>query len=239
MLYYTDDSWVPECAVFDCDGILLDSEVTWLKVQRRLAEQYGVVMTAELEESLVGSAAADFAAALANLTLPEGATDEEAEAHAQAVLATVHEAEDKIIEEGIEEIPGAKDIVRKLSSVMPVAVASNSSSALLANKMKTFELAPLLTSWVGANDIENPKPAPDMYLEAIRRLDGSPEKTVTFEDSTAGATAAMSAGTRTFVFVRDADSPEGAPRGKGYFSSFEDPEFIALVDSWVAARAQA
>lgn len=234
MLYYRDDSWVPDVAVFDCDGILLDSEVKWEAVQNRLFAEYGVVPTPELEASLVGSSAADFARELARLSLPVGADEQ---AHFERILAVVHEAEFTIIDDGVDLIPGARETVAKLASVMPVAVASNSSSALLQRKVEAYEYVPLLTTWVGANDVAAPKPAPDMYLEAVRRLGGVPECAVTFEDSNAGARAAQAAGTRTFVFVRDADSPESAPRGNGYFSSFEDPAFVALVDSWVAAKS--
>lgn len=236
MLYYRDDSWVPEYAVFDCDGILLDSEVKWEQLQNRLFEDYGVTPSPELEASLVGASAREFSQVLADLSLPEVADPEE---HFESVWNRVRSDELSILEDGVEEIPGAKDLVKKLAQVMPVAVASNSASELLDEKMRVFGYEGVLTTWVGADDIPHPKPAPDMYLEAIRRLGGRPDVTVTFEDSNTGAQAAQAAGTRTFVFVRDVDSPEGAPRGNAYFSSFQDPDFLALVDSWVAARSGA
>lgn len=236
MLYYTDDSWVPECAVFDCDGILIDSEKTWNQVQKNVFARYEVELSEELEAELEGSSALTVATAIAERSLPSGATLEQ---HQADVLETLLAVERELISGGVDLIPGAQEIMAKLASVMPVAVASNSTDKILKTKVETYGYAQYLKTYVSSSDVVNPKPAPDMYLEAVKRLGGSPENAVTFEDSNAGATAAMDAGTRTFVFVRDADSPEGAPRGKGYFSSFEDPDFVALVDSWVAARSLA
>lgn len=221
------DDWYPTCVVFDCDGILIDSETRWNAYQKQIFAEYGATMTDELEEELTGSTAQAVAQVLAELTVPE---DDTFENHYQRVLDEINAREASVAGEGAELIPGALEVMQKISEVLPVAVASNSSSKLLTHKLNHYGYAPYLRTWVGANDVENPKPAPDMYTEAVQRLGGTPERTLTFEDSGTGVKAAQSAGTVTMVFTQ---TPEKAPRGNGYFTSFEDPQLHAQLDTWL------
>lgn len=224
-------SWQPTCAVFDCDGVLLDSESTWLQAQKELFDRFGATFTQEIEESLVGSSALNFARVLAEHTMPAKASLEEGRIHEHTIIKAVQEVEIAMLKRGIEPVPGALETIQKLSTVMPVAVASNSSAELLGQKMETFGFAPHLTTWVGADDVVAAKPAPDMYLEAIRRLGGKPQTTLTVEDSVTGARAAQAAGTKTLIFTAHGDS--GAS-GNGRFDSFRDPHFLTALNSWIA-----
>ncbi|WP_346845321.1 HAD family phosphatase [uncultured Rothia sp.] len=225
-----DSQWFPTCAVFDCDGVLLDSEKVWEEIQQETFQQFNIEPTTEILDRLVGSAASDLVDVIVELTDLAGYSEQEKEEFYRSVAKQVHESEGNIIERGLETIPGALDLIKKLSAVMPVAVASNSSSDLLTNKLTKFGHREYLTAWVGAHDVENPKPAPDLYLEAIKRLDGEPSRTFTVEDSRAGAQAAQGSGAVTFIFTQNR---ENAPSGDGYFGSFTDPDFLAQIDSWI------
>ena len=168
--------WFPRCAIFDCDGILLDSETVWNDVQRELFARWSVPFTEEVEERLTGLAAADVARELAVLSYeaqtgqkPDTTSAEYAEHHAhitQDLLAT----ERQIISAGVELIDGAQEFLGFLSEHMPVAVASNSTSGILTVKMENYGYAPLVRTWVSSEDVPAGKPAPDMYLEAPPRL---------------------------------------------------------------------
>lgn len=229
-----DSTWFPTCAVFDCDGVLLDSESVWESVQNEFFDRYNLTPSDDVRARLVGSAADDLAQVITDLTNNNRTPAQNAEFKA-TVLAEVKKGEMNIIDRGVEPIPGALETITKLASAMPVAVASNSSSDLLTKKMELFGYSTVLTTWVGADHVPSPKPAPDMYLEAIRRLGGTPERTFTVEDSNAGATAAQTAGAITFIFT---STPNTAPKGQGYFSSFTDPHFTETIDCWVAAAQQ-
>ena len=227
--------WAPRCAVFDCDGVILDSETKWGQVQGQVFNGWGVDYTPELQASLVGYTAYDVARRLAELSEPTGLTAQGKQERYQQVLTDLLTTERATIEAGVDEIPGTVALIKKLAQHMPVAVASNSTAPVLETKIQVAGLADTLTTWVSSDDVAKGKPAPDIYLEAINRLGATPADTVTFEDSEAGATAAVAAGTQTLIFVPDANSPEGAPKGMGYFSSFEDPALLALADSWLKA----
>jgi len=116
---------------------------------------------------------------------------------------------------------------------MPVAVASNSTANILTLKMKSYGYAPLVRTWVSSNDVPTGKPAPDMYLEAARRLGFEGHEALAFEDSPAGAQAARDAGTKVLIYVPHGDFA-GAPRGFGHFDTFTDPQLWRAARDWVA-----
>lgn len=228
--------WFPTSVVFDCDGILLDSESLWRKAQQIVARDLNLTWNDELAEALHGSSTDQvrrvFVEALVGADAPE-ATKSEQEQIVDTKLRTVA---GEIFASGIELIPGAKDVMEQLAAVLPVAVASNSDRETLEFKLSNYGYQQYVTTQVSADDVADPKPAPDMYLKAVQELGGTPERALTFEDSVAGATAAQAAGTVTMILTES--EAENRPEGNGYFDSFEDPEFRAQITRWVeAARA--
>lgn len=166
--------WFPRCAIFDCDGILLDSETVWNDVQRELFARWSVPFTEEVEHRLTGLAAADVAQELALLSYeaqngqkPDTASAEYAEHH-ERVMKDLLTTEHEVISSGVDLIEGAQKFLGFLSEHMPVAVASNSTANILTLKMESYGYAPLVRTWVSSNDVPTGKPAPDMYLEAAQ-----------------------------------------------------------------------
>ena len=230
--------WFPRCAIFDCDGILLDSETVWNRVQRELFARWGVPFTEEVEERLTGLSAADVAEQLARLSYEARQGDAAdaaayAEHHAQ-VTRDLLTTERQIISAGVELIDGAQEFLGFLSEHMPVAVASNSTANILTLKMESYGYAPLVRTWVSSNDVPTGKPAPDMYLEAARRLGFEGHEALAFEDSPAGAQAARDAGTKVMIYVPEGTDPAKAPAGFGRFDSFNDPQLWEAARTWIA-----
>ena len=230
--------WFPRCAIFDCDGILLDSETVWNRVQRELFARWGVPFTEEVEERLTGLSAADVAEQLARLSYEARQGDAAdaaayAEHHAQ-VTRDLLTTERQIISAGVELIDGAQEFLGFLSEHMPVAVASNSTTNILTLKMESYSYAPLVRTWVSSEDVPTGKPAPDMYLEAARRLGFEGHEALAFEDSPAGAQAARDAGTKVMIYVPEGTDPAKAPAGFGRFDSFNDPQLWEAARTWIA-----
>lgn len=231
----TSSSWFPRFAVFDCDGVILDSETKWGQIQGEVFERWGVPYTQEVMESLVGYTAYDVADRLAQLSLPADVTDPaDVEAHNKAVLDDLLTTEYATISAGVDEIPGTVDLIKKLAEHMPVAIASNSTARILDLKMRTSGLDQVVTTWVSSDDVPEGKPHPAIYLEAIHRLGGSPEHTLTVEDSFAGMTAAVAAGTTCLVYLGEhGASDELRTGGAGSFDSFQDAALLAQVERWL------
>jgi len=118
---------------------------------------------------------------------------------------------------------------RAVAGHVPVAVASNSTRAILDRKMAAIGLGDVLQTWVSANDVAEGKPAPDIYEEAVRRLGVAPEQALAVEDSPAGSSAAEAAG----MVVLGAPHGHDEPLRSHYLvDSLADPALTQLLRGW-------
>ncbi|ALU40941.1 hypothetical protein AS188_15640 [Kocuria flava] len=213
--------WSPAGVVFDCDGILMDTEAVWARVQRELFERHDLAWSDDVQRRMMGWSAADV-------------TDEivrAAGADRAAVHAEVLRTEEEFLDGRIEPIEGAVETVRALAERLPVAVASNSTRTILGVKLETAGFAPHLSTWVSSEDVARGKPAPDVYAEAVRRLGLEPAQVLAVEDSVIGATSALAAG---LVVTAVPSVPDGDPvPGHLVVASLTDPVFRALLERWV------
>jgi HAD superfamily hydrolase (TIGR01509 family) len=178
----------PEAVIFDNDGLLLDTEDAWTRAEETLFARRDRVFTLDHKRSLIGSART--AAAMKLEAMLDLAGDGE---------MLMDELHGLVMEEalaGVEPRPGALELLERLIGAgVPVAVASNSQREFV---QRTLSSAGLLdgrfATVVSVEDVEHPKPAPDIYLEACRRLGAEPGACVALEDSPTGVAAAAAAG---------------------------------------------
>jgi HAD superfamily hydrolase (TIGR01509 family) len=207
----------PSAAVFDNDGLLLDTEEAWTRAERTLFARRGREFTDEDKRTLIGSSRSLAAVKLeALLDRPD-----EGETLMDELLELVM---DEALQ-GVAPRPGALELLERLSEAgIPLAVASNSEPQFVQRVLSGAGLldgGPFATV-VTVADVEQPKPAPDIYLEACRRLGVAPATAVALEDSPIGVASAAAAG----MFVI------GVP----YFAGSEIPCASLLVES-LADRA--
>lgn len=170
-------------AVFDMDGLLLDTEPMWNDAERELLERHGETFT---EADLIASAPLSLGetAALYSERLGRSARDIEQELSELMLARYVS---------GAPLCPCAQALVEALDGRMLMAVASNTTRAHVRQALDAVGLV-TLTLIASATDLGSPKPAPDAYLEACRLLEVGPIDTVAFEDSPVGIQAAKAAG---------------------------------------------
>lgn len=177
----------PQAVVFDCDGLLLDTETAWTRAETELFSRHGSTFTMDHKRDLIGSSHTVAAGKL------EVMLDRPGEGE-----ALINELHDLVMEEArhdVEPRPGAVALVDALLEAgIPVAVASNSPRAFLDQVLATADVADRFAHTVAGDEVDHPKPAPDIYVEACRRLHADPEKSVALEDSPTGAQAAHAAG---------------------------------------------
>jgi HAD superfamily hydrolase (TIGR01509 family) len=179
--------FVPQAVVFDLDGLLVDSEPTWERAERRLVtEDYGRPWDPALRPLLLGRGAADAAALLGEFL--------DADPREVARRMTSRAVEE--FKQGVDVLPGAAQLIMALAGWVPLAVATNSQRVLAELALTSIPdgVAGQLDALVCAEDVARPKPAPDCYLEACHRLGVDPTTAVAFEDSPVGAAAAKAAG---------------------------------------------
>jgi HAD superfamily hydrolase (TIGR01509 family) len=177
----------PDAIVFDNDGLLLDTEEAWTRAETELFRRHGSTFTFAHKRELIGSSHTVAAGKLeAMLDQPGQGLDLMAELHALVMAEAAHDVEPR---------PGAVALVDALREAgIPIAVASNSPRAFLDQVLRTAGVADRFAVTVAGDEVPHPKPAPDIYLEACRRLGADPARSVGIEDSPTGAEAARAAG---------------------------------------------
>jgi HAD superfamily hydrolase (TIGR01509 family) len=169
--------------VFDLDGVLVDSEGIWAEAEAATVAALGAEYTPEISAALYGRGHRDGARLLAERF------GGDAEAIADTLLANALAGFGR----GLEPLPGAREVVADLSGRIPIAVASNSVRAIVETALAAAGLDGF-DAIVAGEDVTRPKPAPDPYLEACRRLGIAPGDAIGIEDSPVGVASAKAAG---------------------------------------------
>lgn len=174
-----------KAAIFDMDGLLIDSEPVWAAAIDAYCQARGQRYEAEDAAACMGRGIPFVARYLAG----KGGWPLELEAQVR-----------QICEEFAARVPsapaceGAEELLRALRGRVPVGLASSSSRWLVEAALGPKGWLPLFDALVTGSDVERLKPAPDIYLEAARRLGQEPGGCVAFEDSPVGCEAAVAAG---------------------------------------------
>jgi len=170
-------------AVFDMDGLLLDTEPLWHDAERELLEAHGDTFTEADLHASHGKALSDLALLYAERL---GLTAEAIELEIARMMEAHYVA-------GAPLREGAGELVTALRGRIPMAVASNTSATLVHAALAASGLG-FLTVVVSGQDIERPKPLPDVYLAACAALGVDPADAIAFEDSPLGVRSAHDAG---------------------------------------------
>ena len=187
-----------ELVIFDCDGVLIDSELIAAREHTLALNKAGFAITqADVMERFTGVASAEMYAELEaefGRRIPEGHHDE--------VKRNVLKAYDS----DLKPVPGIHDALSSLST--PKCVASSSIPAkleagLIVTKLHEF-FAPNIFSAV---QVARGKPAPDLFLHAAKQMGASPARCLVIEDSPAGTRAGVAAGMTTLGFTGGGHCP--------------------------------
>ena len=178
---------LPAAAVFDNDGLLLDTEEAWTRAEVRLFTAHGSVFTPAHKRDLIGSSHLVAAAKLGSMLALDGQGE-----------ALLDELQHLVMEEAaagvVAPCPGAVGLLDALATAgVPLGLASNSTRAFIELVTASAGVADRFDVIVTGDDVTRPKPAPDIYLEACRRLGVAPTGAVALEDSPTGVAAARAA----------------------------------------------
>jgi HAD superfamily hydrolase (TIGR01509 family) len=173
--------------VFDLDGLLLDTEPGWHRAEAELLRRHGATYTRADETATLGwSLDATIRRYLPRLGL---GVDAVPQLSRELVELVEHEYAGAVAAR-----PGAAELVAALRGRVPLGIASNTARALVLAALESAPFGDAFSAIVSAQEVAHPKPAPDIYLEACRRLGVRPSTAVALEDSTSGIEAARAAG---------------------------------------------
>lgn len=205
----------PKAVIFDMDGLMIDSEPLWWRVERGFVEQYGHVWTDELAASCVGTGLPKVIETVRqqfdlDIDIDHGVACLVDEFIAQRTALTLKR--------------GCLEILDALAAAeWPLAVASSSPRRLIDAVLEQFQLRPRFEVIVSGESVAQPKPAPDIFLRTAELLRCSAEDCVVLEDSLAGVRAALAAGMPVIAV------PEADPAPFRELSAYVAPDLLVAL----------
>jgi HAD superfamily hydrolase (TIGR01509 family) len=192
---------VIEAVVFDLDGVLLASEEVWDAVRERYVRERGGRYDEEVQRAMMGMSAPEWSRYLHE----EAGVAEKPEAINRDVVERMLEA----YRNELPLLPGAVEAVHRTAEAFPLALASSSNRDVFEAVLELAGLTGYFRATVSSEEVARGKPAPDVYLEAARRLGVAAARCAAVEDSHAGIRSAKSAGMRVVAIPNASYPPDG------------------------------
>lgn len=196
-------------AILDMDGLLIDSEPLYRRASEQAAAGLGYEFDGALAACIVGRSGRDVERILYERLGTQFPMDE---------FRRLWQAQwqDIVAAEGICPKPGAARLLAALDGAgCPVAIATSTGRDRARQCLAAADLDAAGRVLVCGEEVAKGKPAPDVYLEAARRLAVAPAWCIALEDSPAGVAAAAAAGMRV-IMVPDLEAPGQAQRGQAW-----------------------
>ncbi|PBB44119.1 HAD family hydrolase [Mesorhizobium sp. WSM3866] len=184
----------PDLVIFDCEGVLVDSEIIAARVEAELLTSAGYEISPE-----------ELAETYAGLTFKDILMRVEEKSHLPFQASLIDRAEelvDRKLRSDVRIIDGAREAVAAVTA--PRAVCSNSRTERIEFMLEKVRLLPFFAGRIFSGlDIpgKKTKPAPDVFLYAAEQLGANPKNTFVIEDSVHGVTGARTAGMRVIGFT--------------------------------------
>lgn len=175
----------PAGLIFDCDGTLADTMPLHWRVWEALARRHGFAFSEERFYALGGVPTRDI---LAQLARGQGLNLD-----CQAIAREKEEAYLKLLEQ-VAPIHAIVEIARAHRDRLPMAVASGGSRRVIELVLRQLGIREWFAAVVTNEDVTRQKPAPDIFLEAARRMGVPPERCRAYEDTDLGMQAIQAAG---------------------------------------------
>jgi len=183
----------PEGLIFDCDGTLVDTMPIHFKAWSITTKKHGLIFPEDRFYALGGVSPFEVLRILSS--------EQGVEVDPEAVTREKESRYMELIAEA-DEIPQVMQIVRENHGKIPMAVASGGTPETVEGILDHCGIRHYFDAIVTSEDVEKPKPAPDTFLEAARRINVAPEKCRAYEDADMGMKAILAAGMDA-VDVRD------------------------------------
>jgi HAD superfamily hydrolase (TIGR01509 family) len=177
---------VIEAVVFDLDGLLLDTEQVWDEVRESLTRELGGRWHDHAQADMMGMSSKEWSRYM----------------HDELGLSEPPEELNRLVVERMQEryrerlplVDGAVEAIRRIGERRPLGLASSSNRPLIDLALDEMGVADLFRATVSSEEVERGKPAPEVYLEAARRLGVRPQDVAAVEDSANGIRSAKAAG---------------------------------------------
>jgi len=190
-----------DAVVFDLDGVIVQSEEIWDEVREGYVRSRGGRYDAEAQPAMMGMSSTEWSRFIHD-ELGVSASPAEINAGVVELMEARYRVRLPLIE-------GAREAVERMAAVVPLGLASSSNRPLIDAVLSATGLDDLFEATVSSEEVARGKPAPDVYLEAARRLGVAPSRCAAVEDSGNGLRAAHAAGMRVIAIPNRRYPPPG------------------------------
>jgi HAD superfamily hydrolase (TIGR01509 family) len=177
---------VIEAVIFDLDGVLIESEQLWDQARRAVVAARGGQWRDDATTAMQGMSSVEWADYLHDTLHVDLAPAEIIELVVDDLLSRYRHH--------LPLLPGAVAAVRRITQRWPLGLASSSNRVVIDSVLEVSGLSGAFFATVSSEEVSQGKPAPDVYVEAARRLHHAPRDCAAIEDSTNGIKSALAAG---------------------------------------------
>ncbi|HEY6166926.1 MAG TPA: HAD-IA family hydrolase [Verrucomicrobiae bacterium] len=176
---------IPKALIFDCDGTLADTMPLHWRAWQLVTERHGIQFGEERFYSLAGVPSRDI---LKQLAIEQGKSIDP--------LAVAYEKEEAFLNhlDDVQPIHAVVEIAKAHHGKLPMAVASGGVQKIICLMLERLNIRPMFDAVVTSEFVKHQKPAPDIFLEAARRLGVEPQFCRAYEDADLGLEAIRGAG---------------------------------------------
>jgi HAD superfamily hydrolase (TIGR01509 family) len=205
-----------EAVVLDLDGLLIQTEEIWDEVRERYVRERGGRYDAEAQRAMMGMSSTEWSRFInEELGVPDDP---------ETISAEVVRLMEARYRERLPLIDGAVEAVERLAARWPLGLASSSNRPLIDAVLELAGLTECFRATVSSEEVARGKPAPDVYLEATRRLGVAPQRCAAIEDSHSGIRSAKAAGMGVLAIPNPSFPP--------------DDDALALADDVLGSLAE-
>lgn len=210
--------------VFDCDGLMFNTEEIFNLAGKTLLNRHGYEMTEQVLQQMMGKRAHDAFTAMIEMT------------GIQRTIPELQEESSKIffdlLPERVQPMPGLFDLLDHIDqSNLPKGVATSSHREYLGDMLARFEITHRFDTTLAAEDVENGKPNPEIYLKAAKRLGVEPHEMLVLEDSSIGTQAGAASGAHIVSVPHQFSVKQDFSKAKHVASSLLDPYIMDLISN--------
>jgi HAD superfamily hydrolase (TIGR01509 family) len=189
---------VIQAVVFDLDGVIIDSEQLWDQARREVTAEHHGRWRPEATTAMQGMSSTEWSGYLRDVLGVDLSPDRIVDLVVAGLLDRY--------QRGLPLLPGAIQAVRRIGQRWPLALASSANRVVIDKVLLISGLDDAFEATVSSEEVPRGKPAPDVYLEAARRLGRPPGACAAVEDSANGIRSAIAAGMHA-VAVPNRDYP--------------------------------
>ncbi len=212
--------------VFDLDGLMFDTEALFFRVSSEMLAARGKQFTPEIMRAMIGRRSRDAGHMLKTMTGLEESVDE--------LLAEVRERFYAVMDTAVHPTPGLFHLLDRLKQLgLPLGVATSSGRAYAERLLVGHGLRERFAVLLGAEDVSQGKPEPEIYLRAAERFGVPTRSLLVLEDSPAGVAAGVSAGAFVVGVPHEHSPAEALQSAHLIVPRLDSPELLGLLDERV------